>query len=335
VNSQKTESHPIFVTGADRSGTTLMYQLLGSHPNISMVRRTNMFRWFYGRYGDLDKDHNLDRALDDLLSYQRLAVLRPSRSDIIAELSSEPITDGRLFDVLHSQEARRRGKPRWGDKSLHHEHCAEDILSEFPQATIIHIVRDPRDRFASASRRYAARDKSASSIAGRWIESALMARANTRQFGDRYLVVRFEDLVRETRTVLHTVCDTIGEAFDDAMFDMQPDVHESANSDPNSSFDDISPRTISDRPVGRFADVLTEREIAFVEFVSLKHMRHFGYETRSTRLTSLAKHPKNQLDIVRTRLWRMRFKTAGNDGPPPHRLESRTDGDPASQDLLT
>jgi hypothetical protein len=312
-----------------------MYQLLGSHPNISMVRRTNMFRWFYGRHGDLSNHHNLDRALDELLSYERLAILRPSRSDIIAELSSGPTTYGRLFDVLHSQEARRRGKPRWGDKSLHHEYCAGEILSEFPQATIIHIMRDPRDRFASSSRRYAARDKSASSIAGRWIESALMAQANTSQFGDRYLVVRFEDLVRETRTVLQTVCNTIGEPFDDAMFDMQPDVYEPAHGDPNSSFDDIPPRTISDRPVGRFADVLTERETAFVEFVSFKHMQHLGYETRYTRLSSLAKHPKNQLDVVRTGLWRMRFKAAGNDGPPPHRLESRTDGDPTSQDLLT
>ena len=47
------DNQPIFIAGPDRSGTTLLYALLASHPNISMVRRTNFWRWFYGRYGDL------------------------------------------------------------------------------------------------------------------------------------------------------------------------------------------------------------------------------------------------------------------------------------------
>ena len=32
---------PVFIAGADRSGTTLLFALLASHPNISMSRRTN------------------------------------------------------------------------------------------------------------------------------------------------------------------------------------------------------------------------------------------------------------------------------------------------------
>ncbi|MGH9260048.1 MAG: sulfotransferase, partial [Acidimicrobiales bacterium] len=54
-------SAPLFIAGPDRSGTTLMYALLASHPDVSMVRRTNMWRYFHGRYGDLAEPANLER----------------------------------------------------------------------------------------------------------------------------------------------------------------------------------------------------------------------------------------------------------------------------------
>jgi hypothetical protein len=72
-----TKYPPIFVAGPDRSGTTLIYALLASHPNISMVRRTNMWRYFYGRYGDLRKAANFERCLGDMSHYNRMRHLQP------------------------------------------------------------------------------------------------------------------------------------------------------------------------------------------------------------------------------------------------------------------
>ena len=40
-----------------------------------MVRRTNVWRFFYRRYGDLAVDANLDRCLHDLVTYRRIAKL--------------------------------------------------------------------------------------------------------------------------------------------------------------------------------------------------------------------------------------------------------------------
>ena len=54
------QDEPIFLAGPDRSGTSLIYALLASHPNISMVRRTNMWRYFYNRYGDLHNPQNFE-----------------------------------------------------------------------------------------------------------------------------------------------------------------------------------------------------------------------------------------------------------------------------------
>ena len=316
-------SQPIFITGADRSGTTLLYQLLGSHRNISMVRRTNLFRWFYNRHGSLESDENLTRALDELLSYQRIGVLHPNRETILSALETGPRSYGHLFDALHSQEADRRGKPRWADKSLHHEYHAHEILSEFPSARIIHMLRDPRDRFVSASRRYDSKQKSASAIAGRWVDSAAAATNNAQKFEDNYLVLRFEDLLTEPQGQLERVCAFLDEPFDNEMFTMTPDGADPENSDPNSSFGDIAPGTISTSPIGRYRKKLSEREVAFIEIVSRQHMVTHGYTPDTSRVRALATaRPSIHLDALRTGAWRVRQRLAtANAGPPSTRLD--------------
>ena len=46
-------NNPVYIAGLERSGTSLIYALLGSHPSIAMTRRTNLWTHFYGQYGDL------------------------------------------------------------------------------------------------------------------------------------------------------------------------------------------------------------------------------------------------------------------------------------------
>src|SRR5919106_1107241 len=110
---------PIFLAGPDRSGTTLIFALLASHPNISMVRRTNMFRYFYRRYGDLSQPENFEQCLSDMVRFNRMKHLQPDAERIRREFLQGAATYGRLFALFHQQNAERVGKPRWGDKSLH------------------------------------------------------------------------------------------------------------------------------------------------------------------------------------------------------------------------
>ena len=118
---------PIFVAGPDRSGTTLMFALLASHPDLSMVRRTNMWRYFHDRYGDLGDPGNLDRCLADMTAYRRMRHLEPDEARIREEFARGTPSYGRLFTLFHAHHAQRSGKSRWGDKSLHTEHYAARV----------------------------------------------------------------------------------------------------------------------------------------------------------------------------------------------------------------
>lgn len=324
-----TATAPILLTGPDRSGTTLLYALLGSHPDVSMVRRTNMWRWFDQRYGDLAVTANLDRCLDAMLRYERMDVLELDEARIRAAFADGPKTYGRLFDIIHSHHARRRGRSRWADKSLHTEFHADRVLAELPDARIVHMVRDPRDRYASIIRRYVDRRKGGGAIMGGWLASVRQGDRNVAHHPDRYLLLRYETLAHVPESTLLSVCDFLDLDFAPEMLGMGS-VAETTDYSGNSSFGALTPGTISTRPIGRYRQVLTPRQIAFVQACAGRPMRAHGYELDDVtlpvgeRLIFLARDlPVGLARLAGWMATRRRDERRSN-GVPEHRLRSRT-----------
>lgn len=276
---------PIFVTGADRSGTSLAYALLASHPNISMVRRTNMWRWFYGQYGDLADRDNFEQCLNTMLRYYRLESLQPDPERIRREFWQGAPTYGRLFALFHSHHAQRLGKARWGDKSLHTEHYADQILSEFPGARIIHMIRDPRDRYASVLKRYEDREKGIAATTGRWLASVKQAKRNMGRYPQHYMVLRYETLAHYPEQTLRDICTFIGEDYTPEMLTMKG-APEHRKTGGNSSFTRFEPGTISTQSIGRFRKVVPQAAIAFIQFSAGRDMNRFDYAIEPLSLST-------------------------------------------------
>ncbi len=279
-----TDTGPIVLTGPDRSGTTLLYALLGSHPEVSMVRRTNMWRWFDRRFGDLSEPANLDRCLDTMLRYERLDVLEPDPQRIRSEFQQGPATYGRLFDIVHRQHAERHSRPRWADKSLHTEFHADRVLTELADSRMIHMVRDPRDRFASIIRRYEERSKGPGAVMGGWLASMSQGRRNAARHPDRYMFVRYETLAEEPEATLRRICAFLDLRYAPQMLGMDA-VADSRDYSGNSSFGTLEPGTISTRPIGRYRSVLSPRQVAFVQSCAGRQMTAHGYELDALRLS--------------------------------------------------
>jgi hypothetical protein len=279
-----TTTGPIVLTGPDRSGTTLLYALLGSHPDVSMVRRTNLWRWFDQRFGDLSDPANVDQCLDTMLRYERLDVLEPDAERIRDEFRGGQATYGRLFDIVHRQYAERRGRPRWADKSLHTEFHAERVFAELPDARMIHMVRDPRDRFASIIRRYDERSKGPGAVMGGWLASMAQGRRNRLRHPDRYRFVRYETLAAEPEATLREICVFLDLPYAPEMLGMGA-VADSHDYSGNSSFGTLEPGTISTRPIGRYRSVLSPRQIAFIQSCAGRQMTAHQYDLDTLRLS--------------------------------------------------
>ncbi len=281
-------ARPIFVSGPDRSGTTLIYALLASHPDLSMVRRTNMWRYFDGRYGDLADPANLDRCLDDMIAFRRMRHLNPDRERIRREFLDGPATYGRLFALFHDHHAERADRPRWGDKSLHTEHFADRVFAEFPDARIVHMMRDPRDRYASVRKRWGRDEPRLANATGRWLASTRAARRHALADPDRFLIVRYEDLARTPEDTMHLVCAFADLRYTSEMLAMEgaPEHRERGG---NSSYGPRQPGTISTMSIGRFAEVLSPTEIAYIDRTARDEMDAFDYPPAGVSLSPAAR----------------------------------------------
>ena len=253
------ENGPIFVGGLDRSGKTPLCKMLGRHPRLAFTRRTYLWTRFYNRYGDLTQPENLERCLQAMQKQSAIQALQLDMERIRREFGQGPATYARLFELIHRQNAERLGKPRWGDQLGLVERFAETIFAAYPAAKMIHMVRDPRDRFAAAKMARQPGWKAGWSVA-RWQYSARLAELNRRRFPERYLVLRYESLVQDPQKNLATICDFLGETFDPCM--LKPE---------NRSEEDPDER--EDPQVGH----ISMGEVAFVQLIAAKDMRRLEY----------------------------------------------------------
>jgi hypothetical protein len=274
---------PVFVAGLERTGTSLMFALLASHPNLAMTRRTNLWTYFFDRYGDLADAGNLERCLQTMARYKRLVVLHPDWARIREAFRDGDPSYGRLFEVLESQYAERLGKPRWGDKSLNTERYADPIMESYAGARILHMVRDPRDRFASVMARWKVRRGGAGAGTAEWLSSVKLAERNLRHHPGQYLIVRYEDLASAPEPTLREVCAFIGEEFAPQMIGMEG-AEAFRDQGSNSSYGARDVGVISTESIGRFAQVLSPRQIAFIQTFARKRMISLGYSPQPVEL---------------------------------------------------
>lgn len=315
---------PVFVAGLERSGTSLLYALLGSHPDIAMTRRTNLWRYVYRQYGDISDPAQLDRCLADMRHYKRLVVLDLDFDELRKAFLDGPRTYPRLFELVGLQVAAREGKPRWGDKSLLTERFAALIFESYPGARILHMMRDPRDRFASSKARWGRRLGGVGAGTAEWIWSAELAMDNQSAFPDSYRIVRYEDLVTAPRETLVDLCEFIDAPWADEMLEMEG-AESFRDEGGNSSYGSRPAGTISSDSIGRHRSVLSESQIDFIHLMAASHMRRLDYEpslpTRGLgRWLGAGGHP---VELARFHAWRGREavkRRRSGTGVPDYRL---------------
>jgi hypothetical protein len=209
---------PIFVVGFRRSGTTLLQALIGSHPRIAtppemhFLARVASYRELYG---EPTEDAVLREVIRQVVrpGYPILDECGFDSEAIFQRLQRGPRTYAAVLDAVMTDFMQARGKQRWCEKTPWQRPSL--IWHHFPDARVLHIVRDPRDVVAS----------SLAMPSGPFPDGASTARA-WRLFAERslqdgafkgpahYLQVRYEDLTKDPTAVLSLVFAFLGEDFD-------------------------------------------------------------------------------------------------------------------------
>jgi len=277
------DDRPIYIGGVDRSGKTTLAGFLTSHSAIAIPPiGTNLWTYFHRRFGSLNDAQNWERAVDAVLRYDRVRALDLDRERIRRECLNGPASYGRLFSLPLIHYAERAGKPRWGAQTGLIERFADDLYEAYPGATIIHMVRDPRDRYVVARSRAVGGRGGIGAATARWRYSAELARRNLRNHAGRYLVVRFEDLVLETDKTLQMICEFIGEAYEPEMREMldAPERHRRLSEQKTSDRGGL----LSPEFIGIFHEKMTDEELRFLQANARREMERHGYEPEPVNL---------------------------------------------------
>ncbi|HEX3706696.1 MAG TPA: sulfotransferase [Mycobacteriales bacterium] len=196
---------PIFVVGSNGSGTTLLRLMLDSHEHIAIPEETGFLRlaathaWV--PYWRLGKDWYRGLGLTEDQMYAEVA---------------------RFYGGLFSAYAAGRGKRRWGDKTPFHVWHIDLAMRLFPDATVVGIVRHPAAVVSSLRRRFRRPVQRGTT---HWMRTNRQLLHAGSALGDRFVLLRYEDLVTDPERVMRTLLERLGEPWSDAVLshhELQP-----------------------------------------------------------------------------------------------------------------
>lgn len=284
---------PIFVSGCPRSGTTLLQVMLHAHQRIAIPPEDRELLEIYHarhRYGDLRKPSNHRRLAQRLAQVRRF---RLSADAITSVVLAAPPTLGSALGAVRQAYARQFDKPRWGDKRPVFLLEYDVILRLFPDAQLIHIVRDGRACVASLKRMPWWETGAIGGMA-RWVESISAGeRLRRRLRADQYCEIRYEDLVGDPRAVAHQLCTFLGEEFDEAM--LSPEAVAVVAVPRRKRHQRQTREPINTRSVESWREELTPQEVALFERVAGRHLSAHGYALTNQTTTAPA---RAQLEYV-------------------------------------
>jgi len=219
---------PIFVIGAQRSGTTLLRYMLCGHPRIYIPPESNFIPRFFRRFPHLPMTREQAvQTARSVFGYQMFFEdWRGERPDSKIFVDSlRDLTPASFLDSLYTQYAAQHRAERWGDKSPIYAECMDLLAEMFPRAQFVHIIRDGRDVALSMLQAYRERRFFYVDLyyaAQTWKRRVSKARTSGQKLGpDRYYELRYEKLTAETETVLRGICRFLGEVYTPAMCESQ------------------------------------------------------------------------------------------------------------------
>jgi hypothetical protein len=239
---------PLFLVGAERSGTTVLRLMLDHHPRIAWLQE---FEYAVDYVGNNGRWPDV-RQYSEWLSTHR--IFRARGFEVDPELDYPDLV--RSFLLQHQRCAR---KPIIG--ATVHRHF-DRLLHIWPDARFIHIVRDPRD---------VARSNVAMGWAGnvytgvnRWLEAERLWEGMRGGLPpERFMEVMQENLIREPEQWLDQICCFIGVDYESRMLAYPQD----------TTYDPPDPNLI-----GQWRRKASEHEIRLVEMRVGELLSRRGYE---------------------------------------------------------
>ena len=264
---RSSERH-IILGGAPRSGTTILRTLLDRHPEVCCGPETKLL---------------VPAAFNEAWLSQAYGIPGP---EMEAMRRGSP-SQGAFVDAFAARVRTDARKPRWAEKTPQNIRHLAWIVERFPEATVVHIVRDGRDvvcsmrehpdwRWVDGSWQKVLVPRPLGWYAQRWVDDTAAGMAW--RSDPRYAELRYEDLVADPPAVLVSLCERLGIPADAAWLagaSVGAPRAEATRGEGTGGPDYAG--AVSAASVGRWRSDLDEDELREVEQRCGERLRELGY----------------------------------------------------------
>lgn len=300
---------PVFVLGCPRSGTTLLYHMLLSAGGFAVYRtESSVFNVLRPYFGNFANPSNRKRLIDAWIQSRLFQVSGLDECQIRAKLMRECRSAGDFLRIVMEEISRRQGVSRWADCTPEHLLYIPEIKRAFPNALVIHMIRDGRDVALSLEKQHwirplFSRTGSALLAAGfYWEWIVRKGRELGNDIAPNYMEVRFRELVLSPPEALRKISRFIGQPLD---YDQIRRTAIGSVQKPNTSFEPAA-GAAGFAPVGRWKTAFPQAELSKFEAVAGRTLTELGYSlsTETGRKTALLTTTRSVYRAVfGTRLW--------------------------------
>ena len=225
------------------------------------------------------------------------------------------------YVAIMKTKAKIFHKTRFGDKTPLHAGRLGQIFNDFPEAKVIHVIRDPRATVASLMKMpWAASSIGLNSL------FCLMNMKATKPFRDKILEVKLEHLLAKPRQIISTVMDFVQEPWSDSL--LEHHLHTPTGDVPRFPwFEKAHGPLRNPRGDPAWKSELSPAWIRNIELLHSHMMRQYGYErceleTEPTFIQRQAARIQDLPEVVRSLAHRKRLLrvTTGNRVADPREV---------------
>ena len=193
----------------------MLRDVLRLHPNLDCPEETHFYRPSepfgtpaYKRWVTNNKTLARHRAMDGILEseFAEVVAVSRTRSDLLT----------RYMDLFLSHRASAAN--RWFDKTPQNVYGAAMIASEFPQASFVHIVRNPWDVISSLRIGKIVKVEEVVGACSYWREAVDIIETLKRAHPGRVHELKYEDLMEAPERELQRLLAFLGEPYDKRWF---------------------------------------------------------------------------------------------------------------------
>lgn len=280
----------IYISAAMRGGSTLISNILNAHSKIQIIENFHFYRFLFNKKKSPEKK-NIEFKIREMATRLKVRYnIDINEEKVLKNLNKANLTYRKIYDALILEQLNLNPKLKIvGEDSALNWRFIETFCSMYRNAKVIHLIRDPRSIYASWKKiTYQKFDKWGCLL--NCIDSMNYAKKYRRKLSKKnYLVIRFEDVLRNPEKNAILISKFINVKFQKNM--VQPKKWKKLFKDKfaslgwssieNKSMDDF----VTDR-IDSWKRELNKSEIEIIEYFAQKQLKYFDYDLSVSKINN-------------------------------------------------